>query len=576
MTKTKQETTSVPARRRFIKAAGAAPVAVAGVLGATATLTSAAPKFDAVVDVVVVGGGGGGLPSALFSRWLGNSVMLLEKAATLGGTSFKAAYWYWVPNNMAMRAAGMEDSKSDFLRYVARLSAPQTFDLNHSRYGLSEWEFAMCEAIYESASPAAELLAFKGALPYRHVAEVPDYFSELEGKGRVGRVLFPKDGAASMSDGGQVATRTLSAAARRDGVFIKTEHRAIGVVRDQHGAVIGVEADADGSKFRVRARKGVIFATGGFTHDVELRKNFLNMPVYGGCAALTNEGDFIRITSALGVQLRNMNHAWMCPVSLEKAVAKDGSMSGMFSVAGDSMIFVNKYGRRVVSEKLNYNELAQKFFEWDGQRAEYPNLVLISIWDERSQQHSASAEYGRLIVPPGVDNRHVINGNTLEELVSGIDARLKRYASSTGGMSLAPDFINNLKATIARFNEFARDGRDQDFHRGESVVEQLFNGDVKQEPGRKNATMWPIREKGPYFAALVTGGTLDTKGGPKTNPDGQVLDVANRPVPGLYGVGNCVASASGAAYWAGGATLGPILAFAYRAANAVNKEPRRA
>jgi 3-oxosteroid 1-dehydrogenase len=567
---------AAPTRRSFIKAAGAGSAAVAGAaLTLTTPTAQAATKFDAEVDVVVVGGGGGGLPSALFSRWHGNSVMLLEKAATLGGTSFKAAYWYWVPNNEGMKAAGIEDSKPDFLRYVARLSTPQTFDLNHPRYGLSEWEYEMCEAIYDSASPAAELLAAKGALPYRHVAAVPDYFAELGGKGRVGRVLFPKDGSASMSDGGQVATRTLSAAARRDGVVMKMEHRVQGVIRDAKGAVIGVEAETDGKRFRVRARKGVIFATGGFTHDPELRKNFLSVPVYGGCAALSNEGDLVRISSTLGVQLRNMNHAWMCPISLEKAIAKDGSMSGMFSVAGDSMIFVNKYGKRVVSEKLNYNELAQKFFEWDGQKAEYPNLVLISIWDQRSQEHSASTEYGRLIVPPGTDDRHVIKGNTLEELAGAIAERMKKYSGVIGGMVPVPAFVENLKATIGRFNGFARNGADLDYQRGEHIVEQLFNGNVKDEPGRKNTTMWPISDRGPYYAALVTGGTLDTKGGPKTNANAQILGLDNKPIPGLYGVGNCVASASGPAYWAGGATLGPILAFAHRAAEAINKEPRR-
>ncbi|MFD7282138.1 FAD-binding protein [Streptomyces sp. NPDC059862] len=69
---------------------------------------------------------------------------------------------------------------------------------------------------------------------------------------------------------------------------------------------------------------------------------------------------------------------------------------------------------------------------------------------------------------------------------------------------------------------------------------------------------------------------LDTKGGPKTTPDGQVVDDTDRPIPGLYGVGNCVASASAQAYWAGGATLGPILAFAYRAAQAAHAEPVKA
>jgi succinate dehydrogenase/fumarate reductase flavoprotein subunit len=563
-------------RRRFLKQTGVGLTAGIGTMAAGAV--AAAPvhkiKFDEQYDVIVVGGGGGGLPSALFSRWHGNKVLVLEKAPALGGTSFKAAYWYWVPNNAPMRAAGMEDPKPDYLRYVARLTAPQNFDPSHPRFGLSEWEYAMCEAIYDSASPAAELLAQKGALPYRHVAEVPDYFAELEDKGKTGRVLFPKEGVASMSDGGQVATRTLTAAARRDGVVIKTGHRVDRVLQNAKGEVIGVRAlTEEGEIFHARARKAVIFATGGFTHDPELRKNFLNMPVYGGCAALTNEGDFVRISSTLGVQLRNMNHAWMCPISLEKAVARDGSMSGMFSNAGDSMIMVNKYGRRIANEKLQYNELAQKFFEWDGQKAEYPNLVMISIWDQRSQENSASNEYGRLIVPPGGDNRHVIKGGTLEELAQGISDRLKKYHGVIGGMTLADDFIGSLKASIARYNEFAKTGKDLDFQRGDRVVEQLFNGDVKEEPGRKNLTMWPISGSGPYYAALVTGGTLDTKGGPKTNTEGQVLDNQGKPIPGLYGVGNCVASASGAAYWAGGATLGPILAFAYRAANKVASEP---
>ncbi|MEY2607298.1 MAG: 3-oxosteroid 1-dehydrogenase [Verrucomicrobiota bacterium] len=53
----------------------------------------------------------------------------------------------------------------------------------------------------------------------------------------------------------------------------------------------------------------------------------------------------------------------------------------------------------------------------------------------------------------------------------------------------------------------------------------------------------------------------------------QIVDDRDRPIPGLYDVGNCVASASGRAYWAGGTTLGPIIAFAYRAAYAAHAEP---
>ena len=68
---------------------------------------------------------------------------------------------------------------------------------------------------------------------------------------------------------------------------------------------------------------------------------------------------------------------------------------------------------------------------------------------------------------------------------------------------------------------------------------------------------------------------IDTKGGPKVNGRLQVLDGDDRPIPGLYGVGNCVASASGQAYWSGGATFGPYLAFGYAAARSIVQEPVR-
>jgi 3-oxosteroid 1-dehydrogenase len=552
-----------------------------GTAGSSLTRESASPvpddrAPDAVADVVVVGGGGGGLPTALFSRWLGNEVVLLEKADELGGTARKAAFWYWVPNNEPMRAASIVDDEADFLRYVARLARPTAYDPDSPTLGLTRWEYDMCRAIYESASPAAELLAEKGALEYRHCPDVPDYWSEIpEDKTPTGRVLVPAGARESMSDGGLVGVASMDAAARRDGIDIRTGHRVQRLVV-RGGAVVGVEATtADGRTQRIAARKAVVFATGGFTHDVDLRRNFLHAPVYGGCAVTTNEGDFLAIAGPVGAQLRNMNYAWMCPIPLERAVARDPGLIGMFSVAGDSMIFVDKTGHRVVNEKLQYNELAQRFFTYDGEKGEYPYLVLIQIWDQRSQDHSASDEYGRLIVPPGTDDSHVIRGETLDELAEAIVARLDRYKGVTGGLTLAPDFAGTLRRTIDRFNGFAERGVDEDFHRGEKPIQFVFNGPVKEEPGRTNPTMWPISGQGPYYAALVTGGTLDTKGGPRTNPDGQVLDDTGTPVPGLYGVGNCVASASAQAYWAGGATLGPIIAFAHRAAQAADREPVR-
>ena len=548
---------------------------------ATIARKSSAPaaakgKFDAEFDVIAVGSGVAGLATALFSTWRGNKVLVLEKAAQLGGTTRKAAFWYWVPNNAAMRAAGAKDRKKDCIAYMARLSRPEIYNPKAPRFGVPAWEYSQYEAIYDNASSATELLSKNGALEYRHCDFVPDYWAELpEDKAPKGRVLLPKDARETMSDGGEVAIRTMSAAAKRDGVDIRTRHRVQRLIKNAAGEVIGVEADTTKGKKRFFARKAVVFCTGGFTHDVELRKNYLSAPVYGGCAARSNEGDFIYIAGAVGAQLRNMNYAWMCPIVFEKAMAGDPELIGTFSPSGDSMIYVNKEGGRAANEKLAYNEMAQVFFQWDGARAEYPNLLLMAIWDQRSQDHSASDEYGRFIVPPGANDAHVIKGATLAALAKAIGQRLERYRAVTGGLALAPDFEKTLAATIQRFNGFASGGRDFDFKRGERQVELLFNGSVAPSPSAPNPTMFPIADQGPYYAALLTGGNLDTKGGPKTNVCGQVVDDQDKPISGLYGVGNCVASASARAYWAGGATIGPILAFSYLAAAAADKERKK-
>jgi len=431
----------------------------------------------------------------LFSRWHGNKVLVLEKTSQLGGTTRKAAFWYWVPNNAAMRAAGTKDPKKDCIAYMARLSRPEIYNPEAPRFGVPAWEYSQYEAIYDNASTATELLSNKGALEYRHCDFVPDYWAELpEDKAPKGRVLLPKDARETMSDGGEVAIRTMSAVAKKDGIDIRTGHRVQRAIRNSASEVIGVEADTAKGKKRFFARKAVVFCTGGFTHDVELRKNYLSAPVYGGCAARSNEGDFVYIASALGAQLRNMNYAWMCPIVFEKAMARDPELIGTFSPSGDSMIYVNKEGRRVANEKLAYNEMAQVFFQWHGAKSEYPNLLLIALWDQRSQDHSASDEYGRFIVPPGTDDTHVIKGATLGALSKAISERLGRYKGVTGGLTLAANFEKTLASTIQRFNGFAAGGQDFDFKRGERQVEVLFNGSVAPSPSAPNPTMFPISE----------------------------------------------------------------------------------
>jgi succinate dehydrogenase/fumarate reductase flavoprotein subunit len=541
-------------------------------------------EWDDTYDVVVVGAGAAGFPAALNAAANGSSAVILEKAAEPGGTMKKSAAWYWIANNAYMREDGKPDDKEGFVRYCARLARPQAYT-DSGTYGLSDWEYAAVCAFYDNASKANDRLVEIGAVKPLYSPAIPDYHSLLpENIAPYGRTLLVDrgDGEAGKGD---VLTDQFLASAEQHGVPVLTNHRVETVVVDDDGSVVGVRVAANGSEKYVQARQAVIFASGGFTHDDELRKNFLPAPVFSGCAARSNEGDFVHIATALGLPLRNMNFAWMCPIPLEVALAKSPYLSGMFSVAGDSMIWVDKYGNRVVNEKTIYNELAMSFLQYDPHKLEYPRLLMFEIWDQRTMDGCRATEvtpstpsrisldnYGSLIY----DDFHVIKGETLDDLSANIAARLEKLAPHTGGFQLDESFRTNLPKSIARFNELAATGKDDDFHRGENPIEQIFTGVVPEDNDTGNPTMYPLAESGPYYAAIVCAGTLDTKGGPLTNTNGQVLDADGAPVPGLYAVGNCVANASAQAYWAGGGTIGPYFTFAYLASLHASRQPVRA
>jgi hypothetical protein len=402
-------------------------------------------------------------------------------------------------------------------------------------------------------------------------ADVPDYYAQIpENRQVYGRVLYPlkPNGEPARAGGGVEMIRQLTEAAEWRGIDVLTGHRVQRLVMD--GArVAGVEATrVDGSTVRAVGRRGVVFASGGFIHDPELRRNFLSDPAFSGCGTYANEGDFVHIGGAAGAALRNMNFAWMCPLPFEWAVARRPDLSGVFTVPGDSMLFVDQHGRRVVNEKAPYNELARGFFQWDAWTGTYPNFLLFMLYDERCARLWAGTDYGNVIPPPGADDAHVVRGATLEELETALTARLDRYGALTTGIRPRPGWAAEVARTEARYNEGAARGEDPDFHRGASPIEPVFNGPARGE-NTGDPTMYPVSLDGPWHCVILVGGALDTKGGPKVDLGGRVLDVDDAPIPGLYGVGNCVASPSGRAYWAGGGTLGPIFTFAYLTAEAV-------
>lgn len=532
-------------------------------------------RYGSVVDIVVVGTGAAGHAAALGAAARGAEILMLEKRETLGGTTGKSGGWYWVPNNTEMRALGIEDPKDAALRYMARLTHPERYDPAAPGLGLAPWEFALIEAFYENASEVIQELVGANALKTWHARDFPDYFAHLpENRAPLGRVFIPAREDGEMGTGADLIAQ-LAGAVARTGIETLTGCAAERLVVDESGAAVGVIARRGGDTIAIGARQAVIFASGGFAQDRDLARELLAGPIFGTCAAAGSTGDFLRIATELGLPIRSTGYPWMSPAILERALRNRPDLEMTFQAPGDSMIEVNRFGERATNEKLQYNEQTLVHWQWDAQRAEYRNLLLFMIWDQPCQDAYESALPGNPIAPSGQDDGHVVNGRTLSELTAALERRLAELAPETGGFTLAPGFAERLPEAIARFDELARAGVDADFHRGETPIETFFNsfhGEIRNE---SSPTMHPFATTGPYYATIIAPGMLDTKGGPITDSSGRVLDAKREPVPGLYGAGNCVASPSGKAYWAGGATIGPALTFGFLAGRSAAAEPRR-
>lgn len=511
---------------------------------------------------------------------------LIEKMPFKGGTTIKSAGVFWIPNNPWLRAQGVTDDRLDALRYMARLGYPHLYRSDDATLGVPADRFALLETFVDQASPVLEILIAETGLkimPWQYAPDAvwPDYYGHIpENKVSKGRSLV-----ADVSDiparhvwaggggSGESLLWMLQQGFERRPIKMLLEHAVLAVTRNTAGAVNGVVVDVgEAAPLRFRAKKAVLFATGGFTHNPALADSFLRGKIWGRCAAPGSTGDFVSIAAGLGAPLGNMSNAWWGQVPVEVAVKTRSVPSNIWCPPGDSMIQVNRYGRRFGNEKAPYNERTQLHFIWDPVKLEFPNELGFMIWDQRTA--SAYAGYDPLPAA-GASSAHVVQADSLPALKQALDQRLAALAPHTGNLQLDPGFEKNLRQSIAQFNGFAKDGKDAEYQRGESPNENAWQFAVvkRVENPHPNKTMHPISATGPYFAVILGAGTLDTKGGPEVNAKGQVLDARRLPIRGLYAAGNCVASAAGQAYWGGGGTIGPAMTFGFLAGSAAVAEP---
>lgn len=526
-------------------------------------------------DVVVLGSGGAAMTAAISAHDFGaRDVVILEKSGMVGGTTAMSGGMLWIPGNHHQLDAGIEDNDEDIVAYLDSL-APGTLDPE------TLWAFM------QNGPELIRYLADRTPVRLHAFADFPDYQPYAPGaKPDGGRSLdneafafeqlgkwatrvnpskmaYPLRGSLMEAITGALDETTLAERERGDcrglgqalagslfravldrHIPVEFEKRARSLIKDGDRVIGVIAEDANGRDFYVRARRGVVIATGGFEWNETLVKAFLRGPLTGPVSVPENEGDGLLMAIAAGAQLGNMQNAfWMQSVlefKPQHRSAKPNYMLGSDERARPGAILVNRTGKRFVNEAANYNALGKALHAFDAGTHTYANLPYWLIIDQRYKD-----KYPTFNSPPGSPiPPYMMQADTLEDLATqaGIDPA-------------------GLRTTVERFNSMVQQGHDDDFQRGDSSYDNFYMwGDPAFDPPYRTLGMI---DQGPFYAVKMEAGALGTCGGPKTNGDAQVLDWNGNPIPGLYAAGNAMAAVLGEVYGGAGGTLGPGMTFGY-------------
>ena len=551
------------------------------------------------VDVVVVGAGGAGMAAALRAADLGLDTVLVEKSAYFGGSTARSGGGVWIPGNYALRAAGQVDA-DDAERARLYLDSIVGDDVPKSRR----------DAYLERGPEVMDFLRDRTPVRFAWVPQYADYHPEQPGGRAAGRSVEPVPldarflgdelqrlhpqytkapanlivtqadfrrislglrtwrGPVTMA---KVLARRLVSLLRGRRMYAMGNALAIGLRQGlvdagvpvhyeteltdlvlEGGRVVGVLVKHGGEVREVRARRGVVLGSGGFEKNLELREKFQPQPtsVDWTTGSQFNTGEGILAGVAAGAEVDLMDDAWWGPT----IPLPSGPWFCLAERNLPGSIIVNADGRRYMNEALPYVEAVHAIYA--GEATGVPHVPSWMVIDQRYRNRYLFAGLSPRQPFPGRWYKHgtVRRGDTLDELAAEI--------------GVPPD---HLRATVDRFNGFARTGTDEDFHRGESAYDKYYS-DPTVKP---NPSLHAI-DQGPFYAVKIVPGDLGTKGGLVTDARARVLRADGSPIPGLYAAGNCSSAVMGHTYAGPGATIGPALTFGYLAAEDLARSDHRA
>jgi len=542
---------------------------------------------DPEFDVVVAGSGAAGMTAALTAARQGLSVVVIEKTAYFGGSTARSGGGVWVPCNAVLAKAGVRDTREQASAYLAHVAGDCVTP-------------ARQRALLEHGPAMLDLVRSAAPVDFAWVPGYADYYPEAPGGMAGGRTIepVPLDGRILGDEVGRLNPPYLPApdgmaitaadyrwlslgtrhpravwtTAKVAGRMVKTKalHRRTmtlgqalsaglraglaaagsplwldtpltGLVVEQ-GRVAGARVIRAGKPGAIRARRGVLIATGGFERNAAMRAEYQRQPIGTDWTVGSpgNTGDGILAGQEAGAALDLMDDAWWGP----SIPLTGGPFFCLSERSLPGCILVNAAGERFVNEAAPYVDAVHAMY--DKHTDDKPHIPAWLILDQR---------YRNRYVFAGLPPRKPLPRRWY---AAGAVFRAGTLAELAGQAGIAAD---ELAKTVARFNSFAAAGRDEEFGRGDSAYDRYY-GDPRCRP---NPNLAPLSQP-PFYAVKIVPGDLGTKGGLRTDERARVLRQDGTVIPGLYAAGNASAAVMGHSYAGAGATIGPAMTFGYVAA----------
>ena len=456
-------------------------------------------------DVIVVGAGNAAICAGLSAAEQGAKVLLLEKAPEeeRGGNSLFTAGGFRFCHD------GLEDLRQDILDDLSEAEVAQI----GSFPPLTKDQFLedlMRITEHNADEGLADILIGRSRDTMRWLRSHKVRFIPMFGRQSFkieGKHHFYGGVNIEAVGGGWGLVEQLLAAADRTGVNIRYDTRLVSLIQDQKGVVTGVRAKGpDG--FEDIHGKSVVLACGGFQANPEMRVRYFG-PGWELCrvrGTRHNTGDGIKAALDIGAQPFggwSTCHAVQWDISAPPfgdRVVLDNYQKHSYPIG----IVVNMNGERFIDEGADYRN--HTYAKYGREVMKQPQRAAVQIFDAKTIANVRDEYRIRQVTKA--------EANTLEELAEKLEID-----------------VEGLKKTVAEFNAACQPG-----NYNPSILDGVTTKGIS--PPKSNWAL-PI-DTPPYTGFVVTCGITFTFGGLRINDNAEVLDLVDRPIPGLFAAGELV------------------------------------